>query len=107
KWFSLVRLTTAYTFLNRFLKPPSLGSRCASGICPPSKPSLNPWPRASAPFWPRPEVFPLPEPVPRPTLRDALRDPSGARSSCKFTATYLPLECFLDERVRGILYRAR
>ncbi len=48
--------------------PRSLRIRMWIGICPPSKALLLFEPeRDPAPFWPRPEVLPWPEPSPRPT----------------------------------------
>src|SRR5438034_332551 len=52
------------------LVKPRLGMRRISGICPPSNPRrVEPPVRALWPFWPRPLVFPIPEPGPRPPLR--------------------------------------
>ena len=48
---------------------PLFGKRRYKGVCPPSKPGLiAPPERAPAPFCPRVEVLPIPEPRPRPTL---------------------------------------
>src|ERR1019366_1107067 len=38
--------------------------------------------RAPAPFWPRPEVLPVPDPSPRPTRLRALRDPGAGLRLC-------------------------
>src|SRR5690349_5574299 len=67
--------------------------RWESGIWPPSKPRRKPSLRAFCPFWPRPEVLPLPEPVPRPTRRGRRWAPGdGFRSwSCIFLVASLVL----------------
>src|SRR3954454_21309408 len=58
--------------------PRSLRIRMWMGVCPPSKFTRCFAPeRAPAPLWPRPEVFPVPEPSPRPTRLRGLRDPGA------------------------------
>src|SRR3954470_2410468 len=61
--------------------PRSLRIRMWIGFWPPSKRvrSLAP-DREPAPFWPRPDVLPVPEPSPRPTRLRALREPRGGLS---------------------------
>src|SRR3954469_22865361 len=63
--------------------PRSLRMRMWMGIWPPSKLCrvLRPA-RAPAPFWPRPDVLPVPEPSPRPTRLRALRLPGAGFSVC-------------------------
>ena len=52
--------------------------RRMSGIWPPSNPRrVEPPVRALCPFWPRPLVFPIPEPGPRPTRMRARCEPRG------------------------------
>src|SRR3954470_19476869 len=63
--------------------PRSLRIRMWMGICPPSKLCRVLLPaREPAPFWPRPEVLPVPEPSPRPTRLRALREPGAGFSVC-------------------------
>src|SRR3954464_8395422 len=64
--------------------PRSLRMRMWIGIWPPSKfeRCLEPE-REPAPFWPRPEVLPVPEPSPRPTRLRALRLPGAGWSVCR------------------------
>lgn len=52
--------------LKGFLNP-RLGRRRRNGVWPPSNPNLA-VPRAFWPLWPRPAVFPKPDPIPRPFL---------------------------------------
>src|SRR3954468_2263666 len=61
--------------------PRSLRIRMWIGIWPPSKFTrlLEPE-REPAPFWPRPDVLPVPEPSPRPTRLRALRLPGAGLS---------------------------
>src|SRR5256885_10572940 len=68
--------------------PRSLRIRMWMGICPPSKFErvLEPA-REPAPFWPRPDVLPVPEPSPRPTRLRALREPGAGLSVCR------PMRC--------------
>src|SRR3954451_14791630 len=64
--------------------PRSLRIRMWMGICPPSKLCrvLEPA-REPAPFWPRPEVLPVPEPSPRPMRLRALREPGAGLIVCR------------------------
>src|SRR3954447_6299675 len=64
--------------------PRSLRMRMWIGIWPPSKfeRCLEPE-REPAPFWPRPEVLPVPEPSPRPTRLRALRLPGAGLRVCR------------------------
>src|SRR3954451_6657791 len=63
--------------------PRSLRIRMWIGIWPPSKFERDLEPvREPAPFWPRPEVLPVPEPSPRPTRLRALRLPGAGLSVC-------------------------
>src|SRR3954469_1286288 len=64
--------------------PRSLRMRMWIGIWPPSKlwRVLAPE-REPAPFWPRPDVLPVPEPSPRPTRLRALRLPGAGLSVCR------------------------
>src|SRR3954453_4891721 len=58
--------------------PRSLRIRMWMGVCPPSKFTRCFAPeREPAPLWPRPEVFPVPEPSPRATRLRGLRDPGA------------------------------
>ncbi len=61
--------------------PRSLRIRMCRGIWPPSKRarSLEPE-REPAPFWPRPDVLPVPEPSPRPMRLRSLREPGAGLS---------------------------
>src|SRR3954452_4747034 len=64
--------------------PRSLRIRMWIGIWPPSKFERDLEPvREPAPFWPRPEVLPVPEPSPRPTRLRALRLPGAGWSVCR------------------------
>src|SRR3954447_3671563 len=64
--------------------PRSLRIRMWIGFCPPSKPTLRLAPeREPAPFCPRPEVLPKPEPSPRPTRLRSLREPGAGLSECR------------------------
>src|SRR3954467_5077224 len=68
--------------------PRSLRIRMWMGICPPSKLCRVFEPeREPAPFWPRPDVFPVPEPSPRPMRLRALRDPGAGLRVCR------PMRC--------------
>jgi hypothetical protein len=68
------RLTGLYSTRNGLLKPFSLGTRCLSGIWPPSKPRATlPRPRDFWPLVPAPAVLPPLPPIPRPTRFLALR----------------------------------
>src|SRR5829696_5474300 len=61
--------------------PRSLRIRMWIGICPPSKFERDLEPeREPAPLWPRPEVFPVPEPSPRPMRLRGLRLPGAGLS---------------------------
>src|SRR3954468_23490818 len=63
--------------------PRSLRIRMWMGICPPSKFERDLLPaREPAPFWPRPDVLPVPEPSPRPMRLRALREPGAGLSVC-------------------------
>src|SRR3954471_13347190 len=63
--------------------PRSLRIRMWMGICPPSKLCRVFEPvREPAPFWPRPDVLPVPEPSPRPMRLRALREPGAGLSVC-------------------------
>src|SRR3954452_22091491 len=64
--------------------PRSLRIRMWMGICPPSKFGrlLEPE-REPAPFWPRPDVLPVPEPSPRPMRLRALREPGAGLRECR------------------------
>src|SRR3954451_5750790 len=64
--------------------PRSLRIRMWMGICPPSKLCRVFEPvREPAPFWPRPEVLPVPEPSPRPMRLRALREPGAGLRVCR------------------------
>ena len=67
-----------------FVGPRSLRIRMWIGIWPPSKRdrSLEPA-REPAPFWPRPDVLPVPEPSPRPTRLRGRRLPGAGASECR------------------------
>src|SRR3954454_19579538 len=61
--------------------PRRLRIRLWIGIWPPSRFGRDFAPvREPAPFWPRPDVLPVPEPSPRPTRLRALREPRGGLS---------------------------
>src|SRR4051794_17811663 len=61
--------------------PRSLRIRMWMGICPPSKFERDLLPaREPAPFWPRPDVLPVPEPSPRPMRLRVLREPGAGFS---------------------------
>src|SRR3954453_18037258 len=63
--------------------PRSLRMRMWIGIWPPSKFERDFEPdREPAPFWPRPDVLPMPEPSPRPTRLRVLRLPGAGLSVC-------------------------
>ena len=63
--------------------PRSFRMRMWIGICPPSKRARRLEPeRAPAPFWPRPEVLPVPEPSPRPTRLRGRRLPGAGARLC-------------------------
>src|SRR4051794_9106050 len=63
--------------------PRSLRMRMWIGIWPPSKFERDFEPdREPAPFWPRPDVLPVPEPSPRPMRLRALRLPGAGLSVC-------------------------
>src|SRR3954454_5578040 len=69
--------------------PRSLRIRMWMGICPPSKLGRLFEPeREPAPFWPRPEVLPVPEPSPRPMRLRALREPGAGFSECRPTVSF-------------------
>ena len=62
------------------------GIRLIRGICPPSKPGLVVLPeRFSAPFLPRHDCLPCPDPIPRPRLFVFLLAPFGSVISFIFT----------------------
>src|SRR5215203_1639252 len=64
--------------------PRSLRIRMWIGVWPPSKLILFFAPeREPAPFCPRPEVLPVPEPSPRPTRLRGLREPGAGASECR------------------------
>src|SRR5919107_4965607 len=64
--------------------PRSLRIRMWIGIWPPSKFDRDFEPdREPAPFWPRPEVLPVPEPCPRPMRLRSLRAPGAGLSECR------------------------
>src|SRR4051812_46687866 len=66
--------------------PRSLRIRMWIGIWPPSKFTRVFEPeREPAPFWPRPEVLPVPEPSPRPTRLRVLREPGAGLRVCSPT----------------------
>src|SRR3954452_6308448 len=66
--------------------PRSLRIRMWIGIWPPSKFTRVFEPeREPAPFWPRPEVLPVPEPSPRPMRLRVLREPGAGLSVCSPT----------------------
>src|SRR3954454_21509996 len=66
--------------------PRSLRIRMWIGIWPPSKFTRVFEPeREPAPFWPRPEGLPVPEPSPRPTRLRALREPGAGLRVCSPT----------------------
>src|SRR3954463_13915349 len=63
--------------------PRSLRIRMWIGFWPPSKFTRVLLPeREPAPFWPRPEVLPTPEPSPRPTRLRCLREPGAGLREC-------------------------
>ena len=77
---SVSRLIALYSTRNGLLNPFSFGTRCLSGIWPPSKPRGTVL-RACWPLVPRPAVLPPLPPMPRPTrLRDLVEPGAGARS---------------------------
>src|SRR6516225_3603236 len=85
------RLTTAYATRNGLWKP-RFGTRRCRGIWPPSNPRLNLKPdRDFAPLWPRPAVFPWPEPCPRPTLFFECLAPLGGFKSLRSIGITHPL----------------
>src|SRR5947209_4352091 len=68
------------------------------GIWPPSRFNLRLLPeRAPAPLWPRPEVFPTPEPSPRPTRFLRWRDPGAGLSEWSPISCATSLLLDLDE----------
>src|SRR4051794_15926681 len=72
-----------------FVGPRSLRIRMWIGIWPPSKLCRVLLPaREPAPFWPRPDVLPVPEPSPRPTRLRALREPGAGFSVCRPTRSF-------------------
>src|SRR3954452_5482034 len=67
-----------------FVGPRSLRIRMWIGIWPPSKFTRVFEPaREPAPFWPRPEVLPVPERSPRPIPLRALREPGAGLRECR------------------------
>src|SRR4051812_21040290 len=69
-----------------FVGPRSLRIRMWIGIWPPSKFTRDLLPaREPAPFWPRPDVLPVPEPSPRPMRLRALREPGAGLRVCRPT----------------------
>src|SRR6202453_4363771 len=64
--------------------PRSLRIRMWIGIWPPSKAARDLEPlREPAPFWPRPEVLPVPDPSPRPMRLRGLREPGAGFKLCR------------------------
>ena len=64
-----------------FVGPRSLRIRMCSGIWPPSKRTRDFEPeREPAPFWPRPDVLPVPEPSPRPMRLRVFLEPRAGFS---------------------------
>src|SRR3954452_20995432 len=64
--------------------PRSLRIRMWMGICPPSKFGRLLVPeREPAPFWPRPDVLPVPELLPRPMRLRVLREPGAGLRECR------------------------
>src|SRR3954454_8319883 len=79
--------------------PRSLRIRMWMGICPPSKLCRVFEPvREPAPFWPRPEVLPVPEPSPRPMRLRALREPGAGLRVCS------PIRCSSSASAIGDLH---
>src|SRR5215213_7241341 len=85
------RRLTAWVFVRNFSNgidffmcgPRSLRIRMWMGVCPPSKFTRFFAPeREPAPLWPRPEVFPVPEPSPRPMRLRGLREPGAGFREC-------------------------
>src|SRR6185295_17510104 len=88
---SVSRFTTSYSTRNGLWKP-RFGTRRCSGIWPPSNPRLNRKPdRDFAPLWPRPAVFPFPEPWPRPMRFFGCFIPLGGRRLLRLISVFLQL----------------
>ena len=49
------------------------------------------------PFWPRPPVFPFPEPAPRPLRYALVVGAGGGESSCRFIVSAPPSSVFLGD----------
>src|SRR4051794_23354047 len=79
-----VRLRNCSNGIDFFMVGPrSLRMRMWIGFWPPSKFTRVLLPeREPAPFWPRPEVLPTPEPSPRPTRLRCLREPGAGLREC-------------------------
>src|SRR5215203_5518840 len=92
KRFSRSRRLTGWVWVRKgskgidifFVGPRSLRIRMWIGFWPPSKRARDLAPeRDPAPFCPRPEVLPVPEPSPRPTRLRGLREPGAGASECR------------------------
>src|SRR6056297_142220 len=92
------RLTAWYSTRNGLLNPFSFGTRCFSGVWPPSKPRATVL-RARWPLLPRPAVLPPLPPVPRPTRFAFFLAPgAGVRS---WTCMVNSLSCLRRRTPRG------
>src|ERR687898_537197 len=97
--------------------PRSLRIRMWIGIWPPSAAGRSPLPeRAPQPFWPRPDVLPVPDPSPRPIRFLRWREPSAGFSECSPISWPMPLLLDLHEvadlvqsaaQLRGVLALGR
>ena len=89
---SVSRLTRLVLDAERVVEALRLGTRCLSGIWPPSKPRAT-LSRALWPLVPRPAVLPPLPPMPRPTRAADLVDPGEGggvgRHACQFSVTVM------------------